>query len=570
MTSKHWIQRSIPAAVSVGALGWLFVYGGIDFRDLIAALNWKVASVLVPALLVYGAVTLLLEARSIVLLVKPAPSSFGIWTVARIKSASYLLGIVNYTLGVAALALLLSRRAAVGLGRSASVVLLISSLDLVVVLTLGAIGAVSMALSFPARRELIVGMSIVAGIGLFGGIALLRVPGSFGPLERIRSLAVFEALRTTPLRSLASLGLLRLLFCSTFLAVSGAAFLAFDITPPLGQFVAGMTVVAVVSALPIAVAGLGTSQWAVLSVFGNLADDGTLVAMSLVLSAGMILLRASMGLIFAREFTREALAHSRAEQVTDLTFTGERLHTGSPLFSMDLARHQAAYELIRSRAADGQRVLELGSGSGYGAAALAEAGVPIVAIDRVAPDPRYRGGACAFLRGDLNQLPLAEKRFEWVVSFQVIEHLEDTAPYVDAIAQLLSPTGTAILATPNRLQSDGVNPYHVHEYVADELASCMGRRFRDVEILGIGTSDAVRQQLEERSARIRRIMRLDPWGLRDRLPRPLMEWLFARFAVLVRFLGRSKEAPAVSWRDFPVGPHQDDCLDLVAVCRRPE
>jgi len=37
------------------------------------------------------------------------------------------------------------------------------------------------------------------------------------------------------------------------------------------------------------------------------------LAMSLVLSAGMILMRALMGLVVAREYTREALAQTRGE-----------------------------------------------------------------------------------------------------------------------------------------------------------------------------------------------------------------------------------------------------------------
>ena len=107
---------------------------------------------------------------------------------------------------------------------------------------------------------------------------------------------------------------MRVIFAISFVMVSGVAFLAFDITPPMGQLVAGMMVVAVVAALPIAIAGLGTSQWAVITVFGNLADYNTLVAFSLILSAGMISLRVGIGLIFAREFTREALAQSRQAQ----------------------------------------------------------------------------------------------------------------------------------------------------------------------------------------------------------------------------------------------------------------
>jgi len=253
--------------------------------------------------------------------------------------------------------------------------------------------------------------------------------------------------------------------------------------------------------------------------------------------------------------------------LSDLPFTGERLHAGDELFSVDLARHQAAYEQARARAA-GARVLELGSGSGYGACSLAQ-DLDVTAIDRVAPDPGNRHARCRFVRGDLDRLPLAGRRFDLVVSFQVIEHLVDPTGYVDALADLLAVDGTALVTTPNRLMSDGVNPYHVHEYVADELAACLGRRFGAVEVLGIGTTAEVHHYMAERSRRIRRIVALDPLRLRERLPRAWIEWLFATFAVLVRRQSRDAAVPEVSFRDFPVGPADEGCLDLLAVCRQP-
>ena len=72
-----------------------------------------------------------------------------------------------------------------------------------------------------------------------------------------------------------------------------------------------MLIVALVAAIPIAVAGLGTSQAAFLYLFESYAPPETLLAMSLVLSAGMLTLRALMGVAFAREFTREALRETR-------------------------------------------------------------------------------------------------------------------------------------------------------------------------------------------------------------------------------------------------------------------
>lgn len=255
--------------------------------------------------------------------------------------------------------------------------------------------------------------------------------------------------------------------------------------------------------------------------------------------------------------------------MSDVPFTGERLHEGSELFAVDLARHRAAYEWARARA-DGGPVLDLGCGSGHGAALLARAGLPVVGLDRVPPDRAQRAAGAAFVCADLAGLPLRPGRFPLVVSFQVIEHLEDPRPYLEALAACVRRDGEVVITTPNRLTSDGVNPYHVHEYEAGELAECLRRRFAEVEVRGVGASEPVRRTLEARSRRIRRIVRLDPLRLRERLPRPLVEWLFARLAVLVRRGTRAGEgAPEATWRDFPVGPADPDCLDLLAVCRRP-
>lgn len=263
----------------------------------------------------------------------------------------------------------------------------------------------------------------------------------------------------------------------------------------------------------------------------------------------------------------------------DVGFTGERLHAGDALFAVDLARHEAAYRIAAAQLPEG-RVLDLGCGSGYGVAGLARrrAGIgadrrpqraDVIGLDRIRPDAANRGAA-AFVRADLRDIPLRPGSFALLVSFQVIEHLEDPTPYIDSIASLLAPGGTALISTPNVLMSDRVNPYHVHEYHAEELGALLRKRFDRVEVQGIGASERVRAHLAARSARIRRIMRLDPLGLRDRLPRALVEWLFARLAVLVRrSTGRHDDAPDATWRDFPVGPGDERCLDLLAVCARP-
>jgi len=249
------------------------------------------------------------------------------------------------------------------------------------------------------------------------------------------------------------------------------------------------------------------------------------------------------------------------------TFTGERLHDGDTLFALDLARHRAAYEFATRHLPTGA-TLDLGSGSGYGSARLAHAGRLVVGVDRVAPDPAQRSGGGHFVRADLRALPLRPASFMAIASFQVIEHLEDPIPYVETIARLLGAGGVAILTTPNIRLSDGVNPYHVHEYEAEELARLLAPHFEDVDVRGVGMSEAVRDQMTKRSARIQGILRLDPLRLRERLPRAWIEHAFAAFALWVRARARSAEdVPETTWQDFPINSETSRSIDLLAICR---
>ena len=298
------LQRLIPFVVSVAALSALFAY--VDTDKLLDAMSWRIATILIPAMLLYGIVSLAIEAICIVRIADGFGRRVDLLTIARIKAASYLLMIVHYTLGVGALALLLQRRAGLALSEAASAALLVSSTDLLVVLALATASAAKVGFDFP-----IAGVSGLAIGGFVGGMALLRAPFDLGPLERLRALPFFATLRAIPLLRLGELILYRIVFSAVFIAISAAAFLSFDLMPDMATLIVGMMAVAVVSALPIAPAGLGTGQATFLYVFRDVSDPATLLAVSLVLTAAMIVLRVGTGLLFAREFTREVLQESQ-------------------------------------------------------------------------------------------------------------------------------------------------------------------------------------------------------------------------------------------------------------------
>ncbi len=303
------MRWGLPVVVSGGAL--LFLLTRIDFYEALRHVDARVALVLLPALLLYGALSLWIEALSLVRVLPSSSRPLTPWTCARVKAASYTLGLIHYGVGAGSLALLLRRRGAMSVSDAVGMVMLISLFDLGLLVALTALGAGLLSTREPAVQASLV---VSAVVGMAAGFAFLRTASSFQRLERVRRLEFFRAAREASVQHLVELGALRLVFLLIFIALGAAALEAFGISVALGDLIVNIAGVALVSVLPIAVAGLGTGQVAFVYLFRGWADPGTLLACSLTLSAGMIALRAGIGLTFARELTRQALERMRAAE----------------------------------------------------------------------------------------------------------------------------------------------------------------------------------------------------------------------------------------------------------------
>lgn len=251
-------------------------------------------------------------------------------------------------------------------------------------------------------------------------------------------------------------------------------------------------------------------------------------------------------------------------------FTGERLHAADPLFQADLARHLVAYR-YGQRLAAGKRVLDAGCGDGYGTALLAEVARQAVGIDRAVDvitvaRQRYQRPNLRYEALELENLAALGTPFDVVCHFQVIEHLVNPKPFLRAVREILEPRGVLVITTPNRLLSRVENPYHVHEYVGEELRSLLLQVFPRVELEGVWGNEAVMAFEEERAKRAQRILRLDPFGLRHWLPRTAVEWAYPRLARWVRRGVSAVGKAGIGEKDFAIRPGTDGALDLLARC----
>jgi ubiquinone/menaquinone biosynthesis C-methylase UbiE len=173
-------------------------------------------------------------------------------------------------------------------------------------------------------------------------------------------------------------------------------------------------------------------------------------------------------------------------------FTGERVIPGQ--VNDDLwAEHIARYAFA-SRFAKGRRVFDAGCGTGYGAAALAQAAASVTGAD-VAPEAIDYAHACRtsrnlhYVQASATALPFPAGAFDLITAFEVIEHLTDWRALLTESQRVLSPGGLLFVSTPNRLyyaesrRLDGPNPYHVHEFEFDEFGVELRQSFSQVAIL---------------------------------------------------------------------------------------
>ena len=171
-----------------------------------------------------------------------------------------------------------------------------------------------------------------------------------------------------------------------------------------------------------------------------------------------------------------------------IEWTGERIVPWAPDAQV-IYEHYHRYLWARPLVT-GRRVLDLGSGEGFGAALLAETAAAVTGVDvdeRTVAHARANYAAPEFVAGSATDLSaFADGAFDAVVAFEMIEHVAEHEQVLAEIARVLGDGGLLIMSTPERGaysdEREFVNPFHARELSQDEFAALLRSRFAHIAL----------------------------------------------------------------------------------------
>jgi SAM-dependent methyltransferase len=235
------------------------------------------------------------------------------------------------------------------------------------------------------------------------------------------------------------------------------------------------------------------------------------------------------------------------------------------VFQRSILAYYKAAELVSGD------VLEIGTGMGYGVEVVAPAADKYVTIDKSCAYNVELPANAEFRQMTVPPLDFADESFDYVISFQVIEHIKNDKEFVAEVSRVLRKGGKFIVSTPNAPMSLTRNPWHVREYKAEELKELLSKEFSQIDMMGVSGNEKIMEYYEANRRGVERITRFDILDLQHRLPRWMLQIPYDILNRLNRrrLLDQNNElTSSITMEDYSIEAVTEECFDLYFIAQK--
>tara|TARA_B100000900_G_scaffold98484_1_gene81430 strand:+ start:10493 stop:11272 length:780 start_codon:yes stop_codon:yes gene_type:complete len=246
--------------------------------------------------------------------------------------------------------------------------------------------------------------------------------------------------------------------------------------------------------------------------------------------------------------------------------TAERSSATDSSENVVFQRHLVAYKETAKLISG--TVLEIGSGEGYGIRELVDKCDKYIAIDKYATKINSQiqeSKNIKFIECEVPPLKnIDDNCIDFVVSFQVIEHIHEDKYFLSEIKRVLKKNGKLILTTPNKKMSLSRNPWHIREYTVGEMTDLLADFFPNTKVMGVFGNEKVMSYYKKNKEAIQKITRFDIFNLQYKLPRWILQ---IPYDILNRFNRHALEddnsqlVKSVTTKDYYIDTTNEECLD---------
>ena len=208
---------------------------------------------------------------------------------------------------------------------------------------------------------------------------------------------------------------------------------------------------------------------------------------------------------------------------------------------------------------------------GYGVEVVAPAADKYVTIDKSCAYNVELPANAEFRQMTVPPLDFADESFDYVISFQVIEHIKNDKEFVAEVSRVLRKGGKFIVSTPNAPMSLTRNPWHVREYKAEELKKLLSKEFSQIDMMGVSGNEKIMEYYEANRRGVERITRFDILDLQHRLPRWMLQIPYDILNRLNRrrLLDQNNElTSSITMEDYSIEAVTEECFDLYFIAQK--